>query len=41
MTRVIRSQKSKKDRQHDNQKGQTMIYKALNRKLEIEQQEPH
>ena len=32
-----------KDRQYNPKKpaGQTMFYKALHRKLEIEQQEPH
>ena len=34
-----------KDRQHNGQKkkykGQTMVYKALHRKLKMEQQEPH
>jgi len=40
--RVIRSRKSKKDRQYNDKKiiGQTIIYKALPRKLKIEQQEP-
>ena len=39
---VIRIRKSKKDRQHKHQKkkGQTTIYKAIHRKLKIEQQEP-
>ena len=40
---VIRSRKSKKDRQDKRKriKGQTTIYKALHRKLKIEQHEPH
>ena len=39
---VIRIRKSKKDRQHKRQKkkGQTTIYKAIHRKLKIEQREP-
>ena len=35
---------NEKDRQHNGQKmtkGQTTIYKALHRKLKIEQHEPH
>ena len=42
---VIRSCKTKKDRQHNGQrkrtKEQTTIYKTLHRKLKIEQHEPH
>ena len=42
---VIRSRKSKKDRQHNGQKKttkeQTKIYKTLHRKIKIEQQEPY
>ena len=42
---VIRSIKSKKDRQHNDQKkkhkGQIKIYRTLHRKLKIEQHEPH
>ena len=42
----IRSRKSKKDRQYNEQtkeraKGQTTIYKTVHRKLNIEQCEPH
>ena len=40
-TKVInRSRKSKKDSQHDGQKGQSMTYNSLHRKLTIEQHEP-
>jgi len=40
-TKVItRSRKSKKDRQHDGQKGQSMTYISLHRKLRIEHHEP-
>ena len=42
---IIRSRKSKKDRQYSSQeksaREQTVIYKTLNRKLEIEQHESH
>jgi len=40
---VIRSRKSKKDWQYNDQKKkrQTIIYKTLHRKLKIEQHEPH
>ena len=41
-TRVIRSRKSKRDRQTTQwpkEKGQNIIYKTLSRKLEIEQHE--
>ena len=38
---VIRSCKSKKDGHCNDQKGQTMIYKILYRKLKIEQHESH
>ena len=40
---VIRSRKSKKDREYNGQKekGQTMIYKTLHRKIKIEQRELH
>jgi hypothetical protein len=42
---VNRSLKSKKKRKYNDQrkmrKGQTMIYKTLHRKLEIEQHEPY
>jgi hypothetical protein len=42
---LIRQSKSKKERQYNSQTGQnnrqTMIYKALHRKLKIEQHEPH
>ena len=42
---VIRSRKSKKNRQHNDQKKttkeQTKIYKTLHRKTKIEQQEPY
>jgi len=41
----IRCHKSKKDRQYSSQeknaRGQTVIYKTLNRKSEIEQQKSH
>ena len=35
--RVIRRLKSKKERQYNCQKGQTMIYRTLYRNLKIEQ----
>jgi hypothetical protein len=39
--RIIRSRQSKKNRtQCPKEKGQTMIYKTLHRKLTIEQSEP-
>ena len=42
---VIRSRKSKKDSEYNGQKkkdkGQTIMYKTLHRKLKIEQREPH
>jgi hypothetical protein len=40
---VIRSHKSKKDKQNNDQKekGQTMNYKVPHKKLKIEQQEPY
>jgi hypothetical protein len=42
---VIRSRKSKKERQHNGQKKTTKepkkIYKTLHRKIKIEQQEPY
>jgi hypothetical protein len=37
---IIRIRKSKKDRHHNGKKGQTMIYKALQRPLTIKQHEP-
>ena len=39
--RVIRRLKSKKQRQYNCQKGQTMIYRTLYRNLKIEQHKPH
>ena len=45
MLGVIRSHKSKRDRQNNSQKkgtkGQTMIHKTLHRKQTIEQHEAH
>ena len=38
---VIRSRKSKKDRQYNRQKGETIIYIILHRELLIEPQEPY
>jgi hypothetical protein len=40
--RVIKIRNSEKDRQHNGQEEkQIIIYKALRRKLKIEQHEPH
>jgi len=37
---VVRSRKSKKNRQWATEKGKTLVYKTLHRKLNIEKHEP-
>jgi hypothetical protein len=38
---VVIRRRISKDRQHIGHKGQTMIYKAVYRKLKTEQHDPH